>query len=133
MFSTALINPALLLNFLFKISMYLLLPLKWCVHDTCIPPPSHFLASGYLLQTPNKLNCFRFPLKFRVIRSRLYVHVNETTALELLAKWPKQKIQCTVLIWVEGLFQCHIAAEHIKVAFTLRLCSQFQRYVIASF
>ena len=64
-------------------------------------------------------------LKFRVIRSRLYVHINETTALELLAKWPKQKIQCTVLIWVEGLFQCHIAAEHIKVAFTLRLSSQF--------
>ena len=76
MFSTVLINQALLLNFFVKISIYLLLPLKWSAHDTCIPPLSHFLKPGYLLGTPDNSNCYGFPLKVRVIESRLYNQIN---------------------------------------------------------
>ena len=43
----------------------------WSVHETCIPHQSHYLTSGLLLQTPNNLNFFQFPLKVRVIASRL--------------------------------------------------------------
>ena len=44
------------------------------VHDICISPLSHYLTSGYLLQTPDNSNCFLFPLnnEVRVIRSQLY-------------------------------------------------------------
>ena len=38
MFSTVLINQALLLDFILKIPVYLLLPLKSSVHDTYILP-----------------------------------------------------------------------------------------------
>ena len=35
-------------------------------------PDIYFLISGYLLRTPGSSNFFRFPLKVRVIGSRLY-------------------------------------------------------------
>ena len=76
MFSTVLINQALLLNFFVKISIYLLLPLKWSAHDTCIPPPTHFLNPGYLLGPPDNSNCYGFPLKVQVIESLLYDQIN---------------------------------------------------------
>ena len=34
------------------------------LQDTCISSPSHYLTSGYLLQIPDNLNCFSFPLKY---------------------------------------------------------------------
>ena len=46
-----LINLCLLIP-LIKIAIYILPPLKWSVHYTFIPPPSHFLISSYLLRTP---------------------------------------------------------------------------------
>ena len=36
-------------------------------------PFAYFLTSGYLHQTPDNSNFFRFPLKVRVIGSRLYL------------------------------------------------------------
>ena len=71
MFSTVLINQALLLDFILKISVYLLLPLKSSVHDTYILPHPMSLTSGHLFRTPDNSNCFRFPLKIQVIESRL--------------------------------------------------------------
>ena len=37
----------------FKIPIYLLLPLKWSVHVTFIPSPSHIVISSFLPQTPD--------------------------------------------------------------------------------
>ena len=34
------------------------------LQDTCISSPSHYLTSGYLLQIPDNLNRFSFPLKY---------------------------------------------------------------------
>ena len=60
--------------------LFLSLQFKFSVHSCIlcclITFPSHpfayFLTSGCLPQTSDNSNCFRFPLKVRVIRSRLY-------------------------------------------------------------
>ena len=52
--------------------------LKWSVHDTFIPPPFHFLMSCYLLRSPDNSNLFQFPLKGRVIGSRLYLNFSNS-------------------------------------------------------
>ena len=65
-------------NFVFT---FLSLQFKFRVHPCIVlccliaflPHPfAYFLTSGYLLQTPDNSNFFRFPLKVRVIGSRLY-------------------------------------------------------------
>ena len=40
----------------------------------CAVKTVHFLTPGYFLRAPDNSNCFRFPLKVRVIGSRLYIH-----------------------------------------------------------
>ena len=84
MFSTVVINQALLPNLFVKISIYLLLPLKWSVHAPCIPPPSHFLNSRYFLWTPNNSNSFRFPLKGPAIKNRLYLQIIKYIKLKMV-------------------------------------------------
>ena len=37
-----------------------------------------FLTPGYFLQAPDNSNLFRFPLKVRVIKSRLYIEIVRT-------------------------------------------------------
>ena len=66
-------------NLYFTIFTFLSLQFKFSVHSCIlcclIAFPSHpfayFLTSGYLLQTPDNSNFFRFPLNVRVIGSRL--------------------------------------------------------------
>ena len=52
MFSTVLINQALLLDFILKIPVYLLLPLKSSVHDTYILPHPISLLLGICFELP---------------------------------------------------------------------------------
>ena len=37
-----------------------------------------FLTPGYFLRAPDNSNLFRFPLKVRVIKSRLYIEIVRT-------------------------------------------------------
>ena len=68
MFSTVLINQALLLNFIFKISVYLLLPLKSSVHDTYILPHPVSLLLGICFELPITRAVFDFPRRFELSR-----------------------------------------------------------------
>ena len=59
------------LSLQFKFRVYTCIVL--CCLIAFLPHSSaYFLTSGYLLQTPDNSNFFRFPLKVRVIGSRLY-------------------------------------------------------------
>lgn len=66
MFSTVLINQALLLNFIFKISVYLLLPLKSSVHDTYILPHPVSLLLGICFELPITRTLVSFPRRFEL-------------------------------------------------------------------
>ena len=83
------INQALLLNVFVKISIYLLLPLNWSVHDTCTYIPPHpislILVNFFELPiswNPDNSNCFQFHSKVWVIQSRLFI------------KYCKKQIEC---------------------------------------
>ena len=68
MFSTVLINQALLLNFIFKISVYPWLPLQSSVHDTYILP--HPISSLLVIcfELPITRTVFDFPRRFKLSR-----------------------------------------------------------------
>ena len=68
MFSTVLSNQALLLNFIFKISVYLLLPLKSSVHDTYILLHPISLLLGICFELPITRTVFDFPRRFELSR-----------------------------------------------------------------
>ena len=68
MFSTVLINQALLLDFILKISVYLLLPLKSSVHDTYILSHPVSLLLGICFELPITRTVFDFPRRFELSR-----------------------------------------------------------------
>ena len=68
MFSTVLINQALLLDFILKISVYLLLPLKSSVHDTYILPHPISLLLVICFELPITRTVFDFPRRFELSR-----------------------------------------------------------------
>ena len=68
-------------NLYFTIFTFLSLQFKFSVHSCILRcliaflshPFAYFLTSGYLLQTPDNSNFFWFPLRVRIIGSRLYI------------------------------------------------------------
>ena len=64
-----------------------MLPLRWIVHDTCIPPLCHFLTCVFFF-------CFTFPLTWTVFESLgrlessrvncMFIHVESSTLLTVL-------------------------------------------------
>ena len=49
----------------------------------CAVKTVFYVTLGYFLRTPDNSNLFRFPLKVRVIGSRLYVNQHTETAVSL--------------------------------------------------
>ena len=78
----------------FKISVYLLLPLKWSANDTCIPPPSHFLTYGYLLRTLNNSNFFRFAWRFELSG------VNLACEQQTHFRSSQARVNCTLVVLI---------------------------------
>ena len=92
----------------FFVFTFLSLQFKFSVH-ACIlcyliafpsHPIAYFLASGYLLETPNNSNFFRFPLKVQVIGSRLYL------------KTKNCQIYARLILPIVVYFKCHKHLNH---------------------
>ena len=133
--------------------IYLLLPLKRGVHDTCIPPASHFLNIGYLLRTTDNSNCFWFRLKIRVVGSRLQLpvmhrlHCNWYTMhcwlstcsfvwLTYIRGGPgqfsyKYGLDCGMELLIKGYnYPCHIISRHSRRSLRWRWVSNPRKLLI---
>ena len=90
-----------------------------------------FLTSGYLLQAPDNLNFFRYPLKVWVVRSRLYFRNPVKGILWTINRDKKNFIiQCTdCMLWLKFIRRVQLISFllYLKVYITTIHCANNQK------